>query len=155
MPNLFTSPNAPAGYPAVMPTGNSLAVTVASSLRHRPIGLLAALLVAPVFLGACASGVPVPTEQLATARTAVTSAANAGAADLAPTELRLARDKLTQANVAVADKNNEHATYLARESQADANLAEVKARSVKAQKAAGELAEGNRVLREELQRSAQ
>lgn len=108
-----------------------------------------------MLIAACASTVPIPNEQLAIARTAVTSAASAGAADLAPTELRMARDKLTQANVAVADQHHEHATFLARESQVDANLAEVKARSQKAQKAAGELAEGNRVLREELQRSAQ
>lgn len=113
------------------------------------------LLTGPVLVGACASGAPVPTEQLATARTAITSAASAGAADLAFTELRMARDKLTQADVAVTDKHHERAARLARESQVDANLAEVKARSLKAQKTAGELAEGNRVLREELQRSAQ
>lgn len=144
----------PAPAPADTPRARAATSTGATEPTRRHGGWLAALLVAPVLLGACASSVPVPNAQLAAARTAVTSAASAGAADLAPTELRMARDKLTLANTAVAEQQHERATFLARESQVDANLAETKARSLKAQKAAGQLAEGNRVLREELQRSA-
>ncbi|MDP3131730.1 MAG: DUF4398 domain-containing protein [Burkholderiaceae bacterium] len=162
MPTLTTPYTAPRSALSSLPTSPSADTRLtlaaippgATGQPRRHGGLLAALLVAPVLLGACASSVPVPNTQLAAARTAVTSAASAGAADLAPTELGMARDKLTQANAAVADQNLERATFLARESQVDANLAESKARSLKAQKAAGQLAEGNRVLREELQRSA-
>jgi hypothetical protein len=117
--------------------------------------LWAALVAATALFTACASSVPAPNQQVLASEAAVTSATSAGAADLAPTELRTARDKLAQAKVAVAAEHNEHATRLAREAQADANLAEAKARNTKAQKAAGELGEGNRVLREELQRTAQ
>lgn len=115
---------------------------------------LAALCAAPLLFTACASSVPAPTEQMAAAQAAVTSAASAGAADLAPTELRTARDKLAQANGAVTDEHHAYATRLAREAQADANLAEAKTRHAKARKTAGDLGEGNRVLREELERVA-
>ena len=86
------------------------------------------------------------------AQAAITSAANAGAAEIAPTELRSARDKLAQAQVALADDKLKAAHCFALEAQVDANLAEAKARSLKAQKAAEALEEGNRVLREELKR---
>ena len=83
----------------------------------------------------------------------MTSAATAGAAELAPAELSTARDKLARATVAVTEEHHDYANRLAREAQADANLAEMKTRNTKAQKAASELGEGNRVLREELQRA--
>lgn len=117
--------------------------------------LAVSLLAATALFTGCASSVPAPNQQVLASEAAVTSATSAGAADLAPTELRTARDKLAQAKVAVAAEHNEHASRLAREVQADANLAEAKARNAKAQKAASELGEGNRVLREELQRTAQ
>lgn len=105
-----------------------------------------------LLLGACASVSTPPTQPMLSAQAAVTSAASAGAAETAPTELRSARDKLAQAQVALADDKPKVAQRLALEAQADANLAEAKARSAKAQKAAAALGEGNRVLREELQR---
>lgn len=124
---------------------------------HRPgrTSLFATLLATTTLFTACASSVPAPNQQVLASEAAVTSATSAGAADLAPTELRTARDKLAQAKAAVAAEHNEHATRLAREAQVDANLAEAKARNTQAQKAAGELGEGNRVLREELQRATQ
>lgn len=122
---------------------------------HRPLGLALALGAATVLFTACASSVPAPTAQMAASQAAVTSAASAGAADLAPSELSTARDKLTRATAAVTAEHHLYATRLAREAQADANLAEVKTRHTKARKAAGELGEGNRVLREELQRATQ
>jgi len=126
-----------------------------AATRHaQRAALLAALCTTVLWATACASNVPVPNAQMASAQVAVADAATAGAADLAPTELRTARDKLNRAQVALVAQENEHAERLATEAQADANLAEVKARNVKAQKTAAELREGNRVLREELQRSA-
>ncbi len=53
---------------------------------------------------------------------------------------------------ALANDRPQAAQRLALEVQADANLAEAKARSAKAQKTAAALGEGKRVLREELQR---
>lgn len=120
--------------------------------RHRP-GLPTALCVATVLFTACASSVPAPTQQMAASQAAVTSAATAGAAELAPAELSTARDKLARATAAVTEEHHDYANRLAREAQADANLAEMKTRNTKAQKAASELGEGNRVLREELQRA--
>ncbi len=138
------------------PTTKTATQPAANPDRRRPTaGAHAALWAGTALITACANSAPAPTAQMANAQAAVTSAASAGAADLAPTELRTARDKLAKATVAVDAKHHDYATRLALEAQADANLAEVKTRSTKAQRAAGELGEGNRVLREELQRSAQ
>ena len=111
------------------------------------LGLLACTL-----LAACAS-TPPPTEQLAVSTAAVASATSAGAQEMANAELTMARDKLARANAAVAADHNDRALLLAQQAQVDARLAEVKARSVKAQKAATEVGEGNRVLSEEMNRS--
>ena len=108
-------------------------------------------LLACALLAACAS-TPPPTEQLAVSTAALASATGAGALELAPAELSMARDKLNRANVAVTAEQNERALLLAQQAQVDARLAEVKARSVKAQKAAAEVGEGNRVLNEEMNR---
>lgn len=118
-----------------------------------PHSKAAAGLLATLWLAACA-GMPPPTEQLAVSTAAVASATTAGAPELAAGDLRTARDKLDRANAAVAADHNERALVLASEAQVDARLAEVKARSAKAQKAAAEVREGNRVLTEEMNRTA-
>jgi hypothetical protein len=143
-PNMPLLPNPPSRTP--------LFVQLARVARFRPIWSLAA---GGLLLAACASGPPVPTEKLVEAQAAISRAIGAGAADLAPAELGLARQKLTRANAAVDATNHESAARLATEAQADANLAEAKAKSAKAQRAASEVGEGNRVLRDELMRSAQ
>lgn len=119
---------------------------------HLPATALALLCVG--LLAACSSMPPPPTEQLAVSNAAVASATSAGAAELAAADLRTARDKLARANAAVATDDNARALTLAQQAQVDARLAEVKARAIKAQKAAAELGEGNRVLREEMERKA-
>ena len=127
-------------------------LTFLTSWSRGSTAKLAGLSGAALLLGACTSMTPPPTQPMLSAQAAVTSAASAGAAEAAPTELRSARDKLAQAQVALADDRPKAAQRLALEAQADANLAEAKARSAKAQKTAAALGEGNRVLREELQR---
>lgn len=107
---------------------------------------------ASIFLAGCATSIPAPTEQLAVSKEAVTRAVNAGGAELAPVEMRVARDKLDRANVAMAAKDYELARALAEEAQVDARLAETKARSATAQKAAAALQEDSRILREEINR---
>jgi hypothetical protein len=138
----YPGTSAPKGAPASHHT---------PTVRH----LVSALALLGVgLLGACASTPPPPTEQLAVSNAAVVSATGAGATELAPTELRTARDKLARANAAVVSDDNASALTLAQQAQVDARLAEAKSRAIKAQKAASELGEGNRVLREEMERNA-
>jgi hypothetical protein len=114
-----------------------------------PVALSAAV----ILLAGCAS-TPPPTEQLAVATAAVAHAAEAGAAQWAPAEMRTARDKLDNAKLAMAVPDHARARSLAEEAQVDAQLAEAKAHAGKAQKAADEVREAGRVLREEMGRKA-
>jgi hypothetical protein len=116
----------------------------------RAIGVVV-LLAASIFVVACAT-TPPPTEQMALAGAAVSRATNAGGGEVAPAEMQSARQKLENARLAMAAADNDKALLLAQEAQVDAQLAEVKARSSTARKAAEELQEGVRVLREEIYR---
>ncbi len=106
---------------------------------------------AALALTACAS-TPPPTAEMAVSTAAVGRAVSAGATELSAMDLRNARDKLEQANVALAARDHERARRLALEAQVDAQLAQAKAESSKAGKAAAELQESTRVLRLELDR---
>jgi hypothetical protein len=110
---------------------------------------LAALLAAGslALLSACAS-TPPPTAEMAVGRAAVERAAGPAAAD-APVEMAAARDKLTRANAAFADKDYALARQLANEAEADATLAEAQSRSVRSSRALAEVRDGARVLRQE------
>jgi hypothetical protein len=66
--------------------------------------------------------------------------------------MKIARDKLDRTLFALAKSENDKARTLAEQTELDAKLAEVKARSVKAQKAAAASADDTRVLGEELDR---
>ena len=102
-------------------------------------------------LAACAS-TPPPKSELAVAEAAVANASSAGALQWAPAELRSAQDKLARAQTAMAAKEHAQALTLAMEASADAQLATATSRAAKAQRAADESQEGNRVLREEMAR---
>jgi hypothetical protein len=117
------------------------------------IGLPAIIAGGSIFMASCAS-TPAPTEQVAVSTAAVAHAVTAGGSESAPTEMRIAREKLDRANLAMAAKDYDRARSLAEEAQVDAQLAETKARSTKAQKAANELQEDSRVLREEINRKS-
>jgi membrane-associated HD superfamily phosphohydrolase len=106
---------------------------------------------ATIVLSGCAS-TPAPTEQIALSKAAVASATSAGAGEYAPVEMKSAADKLTAAQRAFSDKDYERARQLAEQAQVDAKLAESTAQAAKAQKAITESQEGNRVLREEMNR---
>ncbi len=106
------------------------------------------------FMAGCAS-TPPPTGQIATAKAAVSAANSAGGNEFAPTEIKSAMVKLDAAEHAMAKKDYLHALWLAEESEVDAQLAEAKARSAKAQKVAETLREDSRVLRQEINRNAQ
>jgi len=109
--------------------------------------------VAALLIGACAS-TPPPNGQVAATVAAVAHAAGAGGNEFAPQEMQTARDKLQRANVAMTVKDYPAALALSREAQVDAQLAEAKAESGKARRAAESMREGNRVLREEIGRKA-
>ncbi|HEU5436120.1 MAG TPA: DUF4398 domain-containing protein [Telluria sp.] len=105
-------------------------------------------------LGACASSQKAPaTADVAVSRNAVDNAVSAGAADLAPAEINMARSKMMRANEALAAKDYTLARQLATEAQADAKLAQSKAGSAKANAAANALDADLRVLREEVDRN--
>ena len=76
------------------------------------LGRAALLLAATLALAACA-GTPAPSAQLAVSTAALTSAAAAGGGEAAPLEMRLARDKLARANLAMASKDYDVARSLA------------------------------------------
>ena len=119
-----------------------------STLRFGMVAATAALLTA------CATTPPPPTEQLAVARTAVSDAVSAGAAEFDPGTLRSAQDKLDQANAAMKDRAYGDARRFAEAAEADARLAAVSARSRKAQRAVAEVDSGLRALREEIARTS-
>lgn len=127
----------------------------ALQLTQRLMPTLTALAVPLLTLAvaACAS-TPPPTEQLAVATAAVTHAGAAGAQALAPTEMDAARDKLRRANLAMATQDHGLARQLAQQAQVDALLAEAKAESLRARKAADEVQAASRALREEMGRKA-
>jgi len=105
-------------------------------------------------LSACASEKTPATAEVAVSKNAVENAVSAGAADLAPAEINLARDKMMRANAALANKDYALARDLANQAQADAKLAQSKANSAKATAAAAALDADLRVLRDEVDRAA-
>jgi Domain of unknown function (DUF4398) len=107
-----------------------------------------------IFIASCA-GIPAPTEQMAVSKVAVSNASSAGGNEFAPLQLKSAMEKMDDAERAMTAKNYLQARQLAEQAQADAQLAATTARSAKAQKAANALQEGNRVLRQEIDRNAQ
>lgn len=113
------------------------------------------LLLSGLALGlvACATP-PMPTDQIAVTTAAIAHAEAAGAQALAPSEMSMARDKLRRANLAVVARAPDEARRLAQQAQVDALVAEAKAESLKAQKAAAEVQAASQALREEMGRKA-
>ena len=108
---------------------------------------------AVVLVAGCAS-LPAPTEQMAVSRLAIANAVSAGGSEYAPVEMRAAQEKMDRANRAIEKEDFENARRLAEEAQADARLAEKKAQSAKAQKAASVTQDDIRVLRDEMNRKS-
>lgn len=107
-----------------------------------------------VFISGCA-GMRAPNEQLAESKSAVSDAASAGSGEFAPLLLKSAIDKMEAAERAMGQTDYLRARRLAEQAQVEAELAAATARTAKAVKAASALQEGNRVLRQELDRKAQ
>lgn len=122
--------------------------------KHQWYKTIGAAGFAAVVMAGCVS-IPAPTEQIATARVAVTNATNAGGNEFASEDMRAAQDKLDRAVQAMTAEDYKNARLLAEQAQADAQLAETKAHAAKAQKAAVTVQEDNHVLRNEIDRKSQ
>ncbi len=123
------------------------------SRTNRSALVASALLVATLALGACASQGKPPVADLAVARTSLGQAEAAGAAQLAPVEFLNARNKLARAEAAMRDERYNDARALTAEAAADADVAERKARAMKATNAALDAQRSNAVLGSELGRT--
>lgn len=121
---------------------------LSSYRRYLAAGAIACVAV----IAAGCAGVPAPTEQMAVSRAAVANAVSAGGPEYAAVEMRTAQEKMDRASRAMEKEEYTIARRLAEEAQADARLAEKKAHSAKAEKAAGVTQEDIRVLREEMNR---
>src|ERR1700694_5305657 len=121
---------------------------LSSYQRYLAVGAIGCLAVA---IAGCGS-IPPPTEQMAASKSALANAVSAGGSEYAPVEMRAAQEKMDRANRAMDKEDFENARRLAEEAQADARLAEKKAQSGKAQKAASVTQDDIRVLREEMNR---
>ncbi len=87
---------------------------------------------AALLAAACAS-VPEPKGEIANADLALRKAEAVNAAELAPLDMRLAREKIQQARLDVQKENYVEARRLAEEAEVDALAAEAKARSARVQ----------------------
>jgi Domain of unknown function (DUF4398) len=102
----------------------------------------------------CAS-TPIPNEKIAVAKASVQRAEQAGAPELAPVEMATARDELTRAEKAAAERNADPATNLAEKANIDAQLAEATAQEHRSRKAAAEFDASMQALRQESLRNTQ
>lgn len=101
-------------------------------------------------LAACASTHP-PTQKLTETQTVINQAEQIGAGDYAPLELREAKRKLDEAQRHYNNEDYKEATLMVEEARVDAELAQIKTHSGKAQKAVHELKESIRILKEEIE----
>ncbi|MEX0680507.1 MAG: DUF4398 domain-containing protein [Balneolales bacterium] len=103
-------------------------------------------------LTACGSTLP-PNQQLTETQMVIQQAEQQGADDYAPLEIRDAKIKLGLAREAVEAKEYDKAIRLAEHARVDAELAQAKAQSGKAEEAVAELRESIRVLKAEIERN--
>ncbi len=104
-----------------------------------------------LLLSACAS-MPPPNSDITAADLAVKRAQEINATEFAALEMERARDKLQQARSIVDKKDDDNypkAARLAQEAQADARLAESRARAARAQQMEQELRKATEALRQE------
>lgn len=114
---------------------------------------LAALLGASLWLGACAS-VPAPKGEVANADLALRKAEAINAAEVAPLDARLAREKLESARLALQRGRHLEARRDAEQAEVDALVATARARSARAQALEQEARRDLEALRAEAERAA-
>jgi hypothetical protein len=102
------------------------------------------------YLLSCASAAPGPDVFVAAER-AIQAAERAGAEELAPVELRFAREKLASARLGMEKGKYDIALYLVEESEINSELAIEQSRAAQSRRKVNELRRSNEVLREELE----
>ncbi|CDF92584.1 MULTISPECIES: DUF4398 domain-containing protein [unclassified Pseudomonas] len=112
-------------------------------------GFAGLIIVMATVLGGCSSA-PMPNEQIALSTDAVNRAVAAGATQYAPLEMKTAQDKVFEMQRAIGEKKYVEAKALAEQIEADASLAERKARTVKTQKDLEAAKQGIQVLKNEM-----
>ncbi|MCP9291235.1 DUF4398 domain-containing protein [Gracilimonas sediminicola] len=113
----------------------------------RKLAMIVPLVIA---FSACASTKP-PNDKLTQVEASIQQAEQVGAENYAPLEIREARKKLDKARELVSREKYGKAKRTADRAMVDAELAQMKSLSEKAQKAVRELRESIRVLQEEIQ----
>lgn len=111
------------------------------------------MLLLPLLLAACATRAPDPAEEIAVARSTVSSAQDAGARDHAALAFNQATRKLEQAIEARDREDYVAARRLAEQAEADARFAAFRTRSERAQLAISELEQSIADLRAEVERT--
>lgn len=112
---------------------------------------IASLALLVIVLAGCAS-TPQFDEQIGLTEQAVANAKNSGALNHAPLPLNLASQKLEQAKQAIREEQYDKAGRLLEEARLDAQVAELRSKSIERQQAAREIQEGINILRNELKR---
>ena len=103
-----------------------------------------------MFLVSCASSQPGP-GAFASAERAILAAERAGAEELAPVELRFAREKLAAAHKGMEQRKYDIAIYLVEESEINSELAIEQSRAVQSRRKVNELRRSNELMREEME----
>ncbi len=116
---------------------------MSQALRLIPVTL------ASLALAACASA-PLDPSAFTSAERAIAAAEDAGAAELSPTELRFARERLELARKGVENKKNAEALLAIEQSEINAELAIAKSNAALERRRVNELRRSNELLREEL-----
>ena len=96
-------------------------------------------LVGVALLGAACASVPEPKGELANADLALRKSEAVNAAEFAPLDARMAREKLEKAKVEMGEEKYQSARRLAQQAEVDALVAEAKARSTRVQNQTQEL----------------
>jgi uncharacterized protein DUF4398 len=96
-------------------------------------------LAAAVLLATACASMPAPTGEVAKADLALQKAEAVNAAEVDPLDMRLAREKLEKSKLEMREENYIKARRLAESAEADAMVAEAKARATRAQQALQQL----------------
>jgi hypothetical protein len=107
------------------------------------------MICAALVLAGCAASQP-PTALLTRTEEAIARAEESGAKEDAPLELRSAQKKREDAPIALKEKDMDKAQRLVEEALIDAEVAEVAARSSKAQKAVAQIRASIEAMRQEM-----
>ena len=101
----------------------------------------------------CATQGSRPTEEMARAQTLIEQADKAGAQRYAAADLQRAHDQLNNADKANAERKYDEARRYAESAAADADVAQARAAAGEADRAAHEVSQSNRTLRQESERN--